>query len=148
MSSTYLSLYYHVVFSTREREPWNTATWRAGLHRYLAGVVVGLGGECEIAGGTEDHVHVLVRLNANHRLADFMREMKKASSNWMRNDAGVAGFAWQEGYAAFTVSVSAVDEVRQYIENQEEHHRKRNFREELVIMLKRAGVKYDERYLD
>ena len=77
-----------------------------------------------------------------------MRELKKASSTWAREDAGEKTFAWQEGYAAFTVSASAVDEVRRYIENQEEHHRERSFREELVIMLQRSGVKFDERYLD
>jgi len=118
------------------------------LHGYLKGIVEGLGGQCEIVGGTDDHVHLLVRLGATHRLADFMRELKKASSAWVHEDMSQRDFAWQEGYAAFTVSASAVDEVRRYIENQEEHHRGRSFREELVMMLQRSGVKFDERYLD
>ena len=77
-----------------------------------------------------------------------MRELKRVSSTWVHSDMAKPEFAWQEGYAAFTVSVTSVDEIRRYIENQEEHHRERSFREELIIMLQRAGVKYDERYLD
>jgi len=148
MSSTYLSLYYHLVFSTKGREPNIAATWRAKLHGYLRGIIEGLGGQCEIVGGIDDHVHLLVRLSATHRLADFMRELKKASSTWVHEDMAERGFAWQEGYAAFTVSASVVDEVRRYVENQEDHHRGRSFREELVIMLQRSGVKFDERYLE
>jgi REP element-mobilizing transposase RayT len=148
MPSTFLSLHYHLVFSTKDREALIGATWRSRLHQYLGGAVNGLGGESEGVGGTTDHVHLLVELRATHLLADFMRELKKSSSKWVHEEISQKNFAWQEGYAAFTVSASAVDEVRRYIENQEEHHRERSFREELKIMLQRSGVKFDERYLD
>jgi len=148
MSSTYLSLYYHLVFATKGREPTIATAWRRQLHKYMAGAVEGLGAECEVVGGTADHVHLLAKLRATHTLADFMRELKKASSKWAHEEMSQQDFAWQEGYAAFTVSASAADEVRRYIENQEEHHRERSFREELVVMLQRSGVKFDERYLD
>jgi REP element-mobilizing transposase RayT len=148
MSSTYLSLHYHLVFSTKGREPIIATTWRQQLHKYLAGTVEGLGARCEIVGGIADHVHLLIELRATHTLADFIRELKRASSVWVHSDMTKPEFAWQEGYAAFTVSASTVDEIRRYIENQEEHHRERSFREELKIMLQRSGVKYDERYLD
>ncbi len=148
MSSTYLSLHYHLVFSTKAREPMIAATWRQQLHKYMAGTIEGLGARCEIVGGTADHVHILVELRATHTLADFMRELKRASSIWVHTDMSEPVFAWQEGYAAFSVSASAVDEVRRYFENQEEHHRERSFREELKIMLQRSGVKFEERYLD
>jgi REP element-mobilizing transposase RayT len=148
MASTFLSLYYHLVFSTKLRDAIIATTWRPKLHGYLRGTVEGLGAQCEIVGDTEDHVHLLVRLSATHRLADFMRELKKASSIWVHDDVPRRDFAWQEGYAAFTVSASAADDVRRYIENQEEHHRERSFRDELVIMLQRSGIKFDERYLD
>ena len=148
MSSTYLSLYYHLVFSTKDREPIIAPAWQRQLHKYLAGTVDGLGAQCEIVGGTADHVHLLVRLRATHTVADFMRELKRASSIWVHSDMSRPEFAWQEGYAAFTVSASAVDEVRRYIENQEEHHRERTSREELKILLVRSGVKFDERYFD
>jgi putative transposase len=148
MPSTYVSHYYHIVFSTKNREPIIAAPWRGKLHGYFRGIVEGLGGECEIVGGTDDHIHLLVRLSATHRVADFVRELKKASSMWVRRDMAQRGFTWQEGYASFTVSASAADEVRRYIDNQEKHHQKRSFREELVILLRRSGVKFDERHLD
>ncbi len=94
-----------------------------------------------------DHVHLLVGLDAIHRLSDFVRELKKASSMWVHEE-GSRNFAWQEGYAAFTVSASGAGDVMRYIANQEEHHRKWSSREELKIMLDKSGVIYDERYLD
>ena len=122
--------------------------WRERLHEYLGGIVSGLGGFPQGVGGTEDHVHLLVGLKSTHCLADFMRELKKSSSAWVHNKMGHAGFVWQEGYGAFTVSPTARSGVRQYIANQEEHHRKRTFREELVDLLEQAGAEYDEKWLD
>lgn len=101
-----------------------------------------------MVGGTADHVHLLFELKATHTLSDFMRELKKSSSSWVHEEIPSRSFAWQEGYAAFTVSSSGLEEVRRYIENQDEHHRERSFREDLKIMLQRSGVQYDERYLD
>lgn len=148
MSSTYLSLHYHLIFSTKHREPWIDLVWCPRLHEYLGGGVRGLGGFPEIVGGVADHVHLLVRLKATHCLADFMRELKKASSVWVHDEMKLPGFAWQEGYAAFTVSASALEAVRDYIAHQAEHHRTRTFREELIEMLEKSGVEYDPRYLD
>jgi putative transposase len=146
MASTYLSLHYHIVFSTDRREPMISDFPR--LRDYLAGTVLGLSGHCNAVGGMPDHVHLLVGLTATHTLADFVRELKKASSTWMHDTLGHPAFAWQKGYAAFTVSASAMDDVRAYILNQEEHHRGRSFREELKAFLDHSGVAYDERYLD
>jgi REP element-mobilizing transposase RayT len=148
MPSTYLSLHYHVIFSTKERIPMIDAEWRGRLHEYLGGSVNGLGGFTSGVGGVADHVHLLFGLKSTHCLADFMREMKKASSMWVREEMGVSKFGWQDGYAAFTVSPTARDAVRKYIAGQEEHHRRHSFREELVELLEKAGVDYDERYLD
>ena len=148
MSSTYLSLHYHIVFGTKDRVPLINAEWRDRLHEYLGGTVRGLGGFPEGVGGVTDHVHLLVGLKATHCLADFMRELKKASSVWVHDEIRLDSFAWQEGYAAFTVSATARDAVKSYIANQEEHHRVKSFREELIEMLERAGVEYDPKYLD
>src|SRR5262245_25418690 len=82
MGSTFLSLHYHIVFSTKERRPLIKPMWRPRLHEYLGGAIRGLGGIPEIVGGVEDHVHLLAGLRATHRLADFMQELKKASSIW------------------------------------------------------------------
>ena len=148
MPSTYLSLHYHLVFSTKDRQPLIEASWRSRLHEYLGGTIRGLGGFPQGTGGIADHVHLLVGLKATHCLADVMRELKKASSIWAHDELGVADFAWQEGYAAFTVSSTARDGVKRYIANQEQHHRKKSFREELVELLAKAEIEYDPRFLD
>ena len=148
MPSTFLSLHYHIIFSTKNRELLILPLWRGRLYEYMVGTALHLGAQCQMVGGTADHVHVLVELRATHVLSDFMRELKKGSSMWVRETIPNPTFAWQEGYAAFTVSASGVDKVRRYIENQEAHHRKQSFREELVYMLRHSGVKYDERYVD
>ncbi len=148
MASTYLSLHYHLVFSTKNREPLIATEWRTRLHEYLGGTARGLAAYPEGIGGTADHVHLLIGLKATHCLADFMRELKKGSSSWVHQKVGLGGFGWQEGYAAFTVSATARAAAQHYIANQQEHHRVRSFREELVEMLNKAGIEYDPRYLD
>lgn len=148
MASTYLSLHYHLIFGTKNREPFIAPEWRSRLHEYLGGTIAGLGGFPQGVGGVADHVHLLVGLKATHCLADMLRELKKASSVWVHEQIGLPTFAWQEGYAAFTVSATARQAVQAYIANQEEHHRTRSFREELIGMLERAGIEYDPKYLD
>jgi REP element-mobilizing transposase RayT len=93
MPSTFLSLHYHVVFSTNQREPSLGAEWRSRLHEYMGGVVRGLGARSEMVGGTSDHVHLLFELRATHTLADFMRELKKASSMWVHDEIPLRTFA-------------------------------------------------------
>ena len=148
MASTYLSLHYHLVFGTKNREPFIAAEWRPRLHEYLGGTISGLGGFPQGVGGVADHVHLLIALKATHCLADVLRELKKASSVWVHEQIGLPAFAWQEGYAAFTVGAPARQEVQKYIANQEQHHRRKSFREELIEMLARAGIEYDPQYLD
>jgi len=147
MGSSYVSFHYRLVFSTRERRPFIDPEWRSLLHEYLGGTVRGLRGEPRSIGGVEDHVHLLVSLDANHRIKDFLRELKKASSVWAAGQH-CPQFAWQEGYAAFTVSASHQDRVRRYIESQPEHHRKRAFIDELRMLLEKHGIQYDPKYLE
>ena len=147
MPSTHASLHFHLIFSTKNREPLISKDWRDELHAYLGGVVRGLDAHPEGVGGVADHVHLLVSLKPTTCLSDFMRELKKASSTWAREEKRPA-FHWQEGYAAFTVSASAREAVRTYIARQEEHHRVKTFREELIEFLEKSGVPYDPRYLD
>ncbi|MDD5349978.1 MAG: IS200/IS605 family transposase [Chthoniobacteraceae bacterium] len=148
MASTYLSLHYHLVFGTKNREPAINTLWRSRFHEYLGGTLHGLGAIPIQIGGTADHIHCLASLKATHTLADMVREWKKTSSVWVHEEIGLSSFAWQEGYAAFTVSATSREAVRKYIEQQEEHHRKRSFREEVEEMLLKAGVEFNPRYLD
>ena len=105
-----------------------------------------MNGVAEVVGGVADHVHLLASLRPVHCIADLMRDMKRDSSNWVKDNFD-RRFAWQEGYAAFTVSPSATNSVRNYIANQEGHHAKHSFVDELKELLEKAGVAYEERYL-
>ena len=148
MPSTFVSLNYHIVFSTKDRSPRITESWAARLHEYLGGTIKGLGGVSLQVGGIEDHVHLLIGLKPTSCLSDVMRELKRNSSIWVHTEIGDHHFAWQEGYAGFTVSPSACGSVRGYIKKQRQHHQRRSFREELVQLLQRAGIEFEDRYLD
>jgi len=147
MPTTHTSLHYHLVFSTKDREPWLAPSLRDRVHEYIGGTVRGLEGVAHAVGGVGDHVHVLAGLRAIHRLADVMREIKSESSAWMHREAGLSGFAWQTGYGGFTVSPSHLENVRRYVLGQAEHHQNTTFQEEYVSMLERGLVVYDERFL-
>ena len=126
--------------------PLMQADWRPRLHSYLGGIIRGMNGVPEIVGGVADHVHILASLRPVHSLADLMRDLKKDSTNWIK-DNFERRFAWQEGYAAFTVSPSATGAVHRYIANQELHHKKGSFVEELRDLLGKAGIEHEEKYL-
>ena len=146
--STYASLHYHIVFSTKHRTNFIHRSWETKLHEYLGGICKNLEGFPQGIGGIEDHVHLLVGLKPKHCLSDFVRELKKASSKWVHQEIEQDKFAWQEGYSVFSVSSTARPSVKNYIAGQREHHRVKSFREELVTMLDRAGVEYAPKYLD
>jgi len=138
----------HLIYSTKNREPCLTAALRPKLFTYQAGILR----ECEspaiVIGGDSDHVHTLFTLSKNHTLCKVIEDVKKGSSKWMKTQGGeFAGFHWQNGYGAFSVSGSHVTRVRRYIEEQVEHHRKISFQDEFRLFLKRYEVEYDERYV-
>ncbi len=139
------SLHVHVVFGTKDRRPTITGPLHPKLHAYLGGIVRELHGKPVIVNGTGDHVHLLATIPATLCVADLCRIVKTNSSRWVK-DHGTK-FAWQKGYAAFTVSTSKMPAVVTYIRDQEEHHRKRSFEDELIALLKRHGVTYDPKYL-
>jgi len=146
MGSTYYSLHYHWICSTKERRPFLQTAWRARLDEYLGGTVRGLAGVPLKIGGVEDHVHALIGLKPTHCISDFVRELKKATSIWAA-EHHEPQFQWQEGYSIFAVSVSAMDAVNDYIARQEEHHRRQSFVEELKTFLEKHQIKYDPKYL-
>ncbi len=141
------SNFAHIVFSTKNREPMIGGKVAGRIHSYLAGIVQDQGAVLIAINGMPDHVHLLIGLRATHRLADVVRDIKAASSEWVHQEIRQAVFSWQEGYGAFTVSASQLDVVKQYIANQAEHHRKRSFQEEYREMLVKSGVEFDEKYL-
>jgi REP element-mobilizing transposase RayT len=147
MSRTYSSLHYHVVFGTKNRERLIAKGWQSRLHEYLGGVIAGKDGFPQGIGGVDDHVHLLIGLRPVHCLADVVRELKKATNAWIHDEIGIKRFAWQEGYAAFTVSATARSSVKKYITNQAVHHAQVSYHDEMIGMLKRADIDYDEAYV-
>lgn len=148
MSSTFASVYYHVIFSTKDRYPHITDGIAPRLHGYIGGILRGEKAIPIAIGGTADHVHVLFAMRTEPSLATMMRRIKSNSSKWAHETfPEKSKFAWQNGYGVFTVSASNVDDVKAYIASQAEHHRKRTFQEEFVAFLRKHGVEYDERYI-
>jgi putative transposase len=147
MSSTHHALSYHLIFGTKDRMPYIAEPWRSRLHEYLGGCIKGLGGVPTEIGGVADHVHLLVSLRPTHQLSEVMRDVKRKTSAWIHQEMGERRFGWQDGYGAFTVSLSNVRRVREYIQKQEEHHRARTFREEYLSFLKRHLIEFKDEYV-
>ncbi len=138
----------HLVFSTKHREPRISEDVAPDLWKYQTGIFKKWESPALAIGGVEDHIHVLFSLSKNHPLKRVVEEVKKGSSSWMKSDgARDAEFYWQNGYAAFSVSQSIVEDVKRYIKNQREHHRKMTFQDELRALFERHQVEYDERYV-
>jgi putative transposase len=138
MPSTHTSLHIHIVFSTKARAPLIDKSWRSDLHAYIGGSLKRLDVFPQEIGGVVDHVHAI---------ADLVKETKPVSTEWVRESKRIHGFAWQEGYGAFSASKSAVPSVREYIQEQEKHHQRRTFQEEYREFLEKHGIDFDERYL-
>jgi REP element-mobilizing transposase RayT len=148
MPTTYTNLLYHIVFSTKQRQRLITNDFKEELYRYIGGIIRAEGGIQLEIGGTDDHVHILAKLKPAESVSQMLNRIKANSSKWINeNEKSSVRFAWQEGFAAFTVSESQVEPVRQYIRNQEQHHRRLTFQDELLAFLQRHGVEFDPRYL-
>ena len=149
MPSTWSQLIFHLVFSTKLREPILDDALAERLYPFMGGIVRSLGGSLWAAGGMPDHVHLLVRWQTDEAISTLAREVKFRSSKWIHETfPEQRRFAWQRSHGVFSVSKSQSDIVRAYIENQKEHHKRRDFREELVALLRSHGVEFDDRYLD
>jgi putative transposase len=138
----------HIIFSTKNREPWLDSDVRPRMHAYLATICRDLGSELVHVGGVADHVHIATTLPRTLSQAQLIEQIKKPSSKWIKAlDPRYRGFFWQRGYGAFSVSPSQLEAVLQYIETQQEHHRTRTFQEEYRELLRGPGIDFDERYL-
>lgn len=149
MSQSLSSVYLHLIFSTKEREPWlQDPILRAECHAFLGGVSKQMDCPPVIVGGIADHVHLLARFGRGVTQSVWVKEIKRVSSRWLKErDARLAGFAWQAGYGVFSVSPSALEAVEKYIHGQEEHHRKLSFQDEFRKFLQKHRVEWDERHV-
>src|SRR5262245_26467223 len=148
MPGTYSQLLLHVVFSTKHRTSWITADVAQRLYPYLGGIVRGEKGVLYEIGGIEDHVHLYLRWRPDESVSELMREIKAKSSKWVHDTFPALGeFAWQEGYAVFSMSKSQEPAVKAYIAGQPEHHRRIDFKAELLKLLIAHEIEFDERYV-
>ena len=148
MANTYTQIFIHIVFTTKNREPVLAEARRDDLFRYIWGIHQKHHCHLHRINGVEDHLHILTSLHPTVSLADYMREIKTGSSLWIKREGVFPGFnGWQDGYGAFTVSLSEKAAVIEYIKQQQEHHRTVSFIEEYKALLEAAGVDYDKRYL-
>jgi len=148
MPQSLARLHIHLIFSTKNRERIITDNIRDSLHAYMASVLQNIGCPPVLINSVEDHVHILFELARIVAVSSAVEDVKKASSKWIKTQSDeFAGFAWQAGYGAFTVSESIVPAVREYVANQREHHRKKSFQEEYRVFLERHQIAFDERYV-
>lgn len=143
---TYSDCLFHIVFATKERRSFPMEQMQH-LHRYMVGIAKNNDFKIVIAGGIADHVHLLITLPTSMPIAKAVQVLKGGSSKWFNEQHPAIGFAWQGGFAAFTVSRSQIDAIANYIRNQEEHHAKRDFAAEFIALLKKHGIEYDPRYV-
>lgn len=147
MADSFHSLTYHLIRSTKNREPWLSAEIRPRLWKYLGGIAHSKRMVPLCIGGYTDHVHGLVRLPPDLSVSKAVQLLKGPSSKWIHGTfPGLKAFAWQDGYAAFTVSQSQRAHVREYIRDQEAHHRVKTFKEEFAEFLRRHEIDADPRY--
>ena len=149
MPQSLSAVYIHLVFSTKDRRPWlRDRSLRQSLHAYVGSVSKQLDCPALIAVGIEDHVHLLARFARTITQADWVKELKRVSSAWLKGQTrDCVDFQWQGGYADFGVSQSNLEQVTHYIGNQENHHTKMSFQEELRALLRKHHLEWDERYL-
>jgi putative transposase len=147
MPQTFTQLHYHIVFSTKNREPLITPQIQERMWSYLAGILRQEGCLPLVIGGTEDHVHVSTTIPQTFAIANVVRQMKSRSSIWAHGTLNLAEFWWQNGYGAFTVSHSVLPQVREYIETQEERHKGRSFQDEFRALLRWHDLDPDEEHM-
>lgn len=146
--STFTNLLFHVIYSTKYRQPMIRSEWQDDLYGYIGGIVRDQKGTLLKIGGVEDHVHLLVKLSPTIAISDILRKIKSNSSKWVNERSDMSRkFEWQSGYAAFSVSESQMPAVGDYISNQAEHHRKTTFKREFLAILKKHNIEFDLEYV-
>jgi putative transposase len=146
--SSHRQILYHIIFGTKYRKPAINPDHKKDLYKYIWGIIKNKNCTLYQINGTNDHVHILSDLHPSVALADFIKDIKVASSIWMKASGKYPLFeGWAEGYGAFTYAYRDKKMIIKYIKNQEEHHRKVSFRKEYICFLKESGVNYTERFI-
>lgn len=148
MANTYSQIYIQIVFAVSGRENLISKQWKDELYKYMTGIVTNDGQKLLAINGVADHIHILLNIKPNIALSDLVRDIKANSSRWINERKFVRGkFEWQEGFGAFSYSLSQLDDVIGYIRRQEEHHQNVSFKKEYITYLERFNVDFDEKYV-
>jgi REP element-mobilizing transposase RayT len=148
VAGTFSQIYIQLVFAVKGRENLLQKPWRDEVFKYMSGIIKGKNQKPIIVNGVSDHVHVFVGIRPSMSISDLVRDIKNNSSNFINEHKFIKGkFSWQEGYGAFSYSHSQIKNVYQYIANQEEHHRKKTFKEEYLDFLRKFEIEYNEKFL-
>lgn len=148
MANTYTQCYFHLVFAVKNREALIKKEWKDDLEKYITGVVQNHNHKMLAIGSMPDHIHIFIGYNVNHLIPNLVEEIKTSSNKWIKqNRLSKFKFEWQRGYGAFTHARSQLDTVVKYVLSQEEHHRKRTFREEYLEMLRKNDIEYKDEYV-
>jgi len=148
MAQTHVCIYLHVVFSTKNRFPFISPAVEEELFAYIGGIVNNHGSRLIAAGGTGNHVHLLISMSKNVLIPEFVAELKRDSSKWIKTKGiKFSKFAWQDGYSVFSVGHTQVADVVRYIAGQKEHHQKTLFEDEMRSFYRRYQIDYDERFV-
>ncbi|NNE28610.1 MAG: IS200/IS605 family transposase [Saprospiraceae bacterium] len=148
MANSYSKIYIHLILVVKNRASFIQKAWKEELFKYITGIVQNKGHKLVAIGGVADHIHILIGLNVNEKISDLVKAIKNATNGWI-NDRNLTSskFYWQQGYGAFSHSHGNLDTVAKYVLKQEEHHRKKTFKEEYKNLLKEFEVEYKEEYL-
>lgn len=148
MANTYTQIHLQFVFAVKHRTSLISPVWKKELYLYISGIVENNGHKLLAINGMPDHIHIFIGMRPTQSVSDLLQDIKRNSSLWINKKGFVKGkFEWQEGYGAFSYSKSHVQNVINYIQKQEEHHKKQSFKEEYLEFLKKFDVDYDEKYI-
>jgi len=148
MANTFTQIYIQSVFAVKGRENIISASWKDELYKYIAGIIQNNGHKPLAIGGMPDHIHVFFGMKPIQSISDLMQDIKGSSSKWINEKGFIRGkFQWQEGYGAFSYAHSQLDAVINYINRQEEHHKRQTFKKEYIQLLERFKIQYDLKYI-
>jgi REP element-mobilizing transposase RayT len=148
MANTYSQIYIQIVFAVQGRQNLIEHEWKDELYKYITGIVKNNNQKLLAINGVSDHIHILLNIKPNVSLSDLVRDVKANSSRFINENKFVRGkFSWQEGFGAFSYSISQLNDVIQYVKNQEEHHKETSFKDEYLKYLKRFEIEFDENYV-
>lgn len=148
MANTYTQIHIHFVFAVKFRHGIIQSKWKEDLYKYITGIIQNNNHKLLAINGMPDHIHILIGLRPAQSISDLMKDVKQSSSKWINDNKLAEGhFEWQEGYGAFSYSKSQINQVINYIQNQEMHHKKKTFKEEYLDFLEKFEIDYDEKFV-